>query len=417
MGRGVDILRMLRRSLPSLVLAALLGSCAEETPPSTWSSEELQSPTGADSGEPFLSASGDAVYMSWLERSSEGAHDFLFARFAGGAWGESTLIESSDRFFVNWADFPSVVPGPDGSLWAHWLQRGEQGGYDYGVRVTRSLDAGATWSEPWIPHEDGTSTEHGFVSSAPLEGDMAFVWLDGRNFAPGASGRPPTDEMSLFLRSMSATGPSGPETLLDARVCDCCQTDAAVAGTGPVVVYRDRSPAEIRDIYITRRLDGEWTEGRPVHADGWETGACPVNGPAVAARGDTVAVAWFTAADDIPRVKVAFSRDSGARFGEPSVVDDGDPSGRVDLLMLDDGSVLVSWLERTGGEWAEVRVRHVTQGGGVGESLRVSTSSSERASGFPRMVRTPEGTVLVAWTDVAGSAPRVRLAIVHEVTP
>lgn len=154
-----------------------------------------------------------------------------------------------------------------------------------------------------------------------------------------------------------------------------------------------------------------------MHVDGWETGACPVNGPSVAARGESVAVAWFTAADDVPRVKVAFSDDAGERFGEATVVDDGDPSGRVDLLMLADGSVLVSWLERTGGEWAEVRVRHVTAGGAMGESLGVSASSSERASGFPRMIQAPDGAVFVAWTDVGGPVPTVRVATVEQVAP
>jgi hypothetical protein len=98
-------------------------------------------------------------------------------------------------------------------------------------------------------------------------------------------------------------------------------------------------------------------------------------------------------------------------------VDDGNPAGRVDLLMLEDGSVLVSWLERTGGEWAEVRMRHVAANGRIGESLSVSASSSERASGFPRMVRAPAGDVLVAWTDVGGEAPRIRAALVQLVTP
>jgi hypothetical protein len=207
------------------------------------------------------------------------------------------------------------------------------------------------------------------------------------------------------------------ETLVDARVCDCCQTDAAVTAAGPVVVYRDRSPDEIRDIYVTRWEGHSWSEGRPVYDDGWETGACPVNGPAVAARGERVAVAWFTAAGGEARVKLAFSRDSARSFGEPVIVDEGDPAGRVDLLMLEDGAVLVSWLERAGGEWADVRTRYVTPGGSMSESLSVSASSSERASGFPRIIGAPEGGALVAWTDVAGEAPRVRVAHVAVGTP
>jgi hypothetical protein len=166
---------------------------------------------------------------------------------------------------------------------------------------------------------------------------------------------------------------------------------------------------------MTRLVSGEWTEGRAVHADGWETGACPVNGPSVAARGDDVVVAWFTAAGGVPRVNVAFSGNAGRSFGEPVGVDSGDPAGRVDVLLLEDGAALVTWLERTGGEFAEVRMRHVSQGGRLGDPVSVRSSSSGRASGFPRMVEMPEGRVLLAWTDAERTLPQVRLAVVELV--
>lgn len=376
----------------------------------TLSVEAVESPAGGGSGEPFLSSAGDTIYFSWLQSAGARGHELRFARFHDGRWGEPRVIAESDRFFVNWADFPSVSPGPGGRLWAHWLERGEGGGYDYGIRITRSEDGGLTWSEPWTPHEDGTPTEHGFVSTVAVDGKLGFLWLDGRSFVPGPDGAAATSEMALYFRLADARGPAGPETLVDGRVCDCCQTDMAVLPSGAVAVYRNRSPEEIRDIYAVRLLDGVWAEPRVVHEDGWETAACPVNGPAVAARGENVAVAWFTAAGGVPRVKVAFSDDEARSFSRPVVVDGGNPAGRVDLLMLDDGSVLVSWLERTGGEWAEVRLRHVDAGGRAGQSVSVSTSSAERASGFPRLIGAGDGTVLVAWTDVAEMAPRVRVA-------
>jgi hypothetical protein len=199
-------------------------------------------------------------------------------------------------------------------------------------------------------------------------------------------------------------------------VCDCCQTDAVLTSAGPLVVYRDRTKDEIRDIYVTRLVGGEWTEGRPIHGDGWETDACPVNGPAAASAGDDIAVAWFTAAGGVPRVQLAFSSDAGVRFGEPIPVDDGNPAGRVDVVMLDDGSALVSWLERTGEDRAEVRVRRVDRDGRAGGYLTVSGSSSERASGFPRIASAGADRILVAWTDVSTPASEVHTAIV-EVTP
>jgi hypothetical protein len=160
-------------------------------------------------------------------------------------------------------------------------------------------------------HSDTSATEHGFVTSVPLEDGRAFAWLDGRAFATASR---EDAETSLYFRSLAAGGPTGSELPLDARVCDCCQTDAATTDSGPVLVYRDRSPEEIRDVHVVRWTDGGWSEPSAVHEDGWETGACPVNGPAVDANGRQVVVAWFTAAQGVPRVKIAFSRDAAERF-------------------------------------------------------------------------------------------------------
>jgi hypothetical protein len=322
-------------------------------------------------------------------------------------------VEHSASFFVNWADYPSVVVDSSRRLWAHWLLRGGAGGYDYGIRVAHSDDGGATWSEPWTPHDDGTSTEHGFVSILPMDDGIGLSWLDGRKYAAGADGTPPTREMTVRFRTVDGSGAPGAEQTLDERSCDCCQTDAAMAEEGPVVVYRDRTEDEIRDIYITRWSADGWTPGAPVHSDGWVIAGCPVNGPAVGARGRSLAVAWFTAAGDVPRVKVAFSADGGATFGEPLQIDGGDPAGRVDLVLQEDGSALVSWLERTGGEGAEVRLRRVGEDGTMSGALTVATSSSGRASGFPRMAQVAGGDLIMAWTDILSDVARVRVVRVE----
>lgn len=369
----------------------------------------MTSPAGSGSGEPRLSETDDGLLLSWLEQAGDGSHELRFAHLDGSAWSEAMPIVGSDRFFVNWADFPSVSAAPDGSLWAHWLARGSQGGYDYSVQVARSLDGGGTWTDPWTLHEDASPTEHGFVSTVRTGDRLGFTWLDGRKYVPAADGSPATEEMSLYFRDVGPDGAPGAEMLVDGRVCDCCQTAAALTSDGPLVVYRDRTEAEVRDIYVARMVDGSWTEGRPVSNDGWVIGGCPVNGPAVVASERSVAVAWFTAPNDEARVKVAFSSDAGATFEAPVVVDDGNPGGRVDLVMMDDGSVVVSWLERTGGEGAEVRIRRVRPDGSASASASVTHSSAERASGFPQLARDAAGLVM-AWTDVAPEQPVVRVA-------
>jgi hypothetical protein len=193
--------------------------------------------------------------------------------------------------------------------------------------------------------------------------------------------------------------------VLDPRVCDCCQTSAARARDALVVAYRDRSAAEVRDVATVRYAGGRWSEPAIVAADGWVINGCPVNGPAVAADGARVAVAWFSAPGDQGRVQVAFSSDSGASYAAPVRVDDGRPIGRVDVVLLASGDALVSWIEQAA-PGAEVRLRTVSPSGRRGPALTVAPSSEARSSGFPRMERAgPE--VVLAWRDAA-DPPRVR---------
>jgi len=371
---------------------------------------ELDSPAGANSGEPRLTLGPDGALLSWLEAAPEAGHDLKVAGLSRDGWTPTNTVASSEHFFVNWADFPSVYASADGALQAHWLARGEQGGYDYAIHTARSTDGGETWGEPWTLHEDDSPTEHGFLSGVRNGDRLGFTWLDGRAYVPGPDGAPATEEMSLRYREIGPDGSPGPELLVDGRVCDCCQTSAAMTSDGPVVVYRNRTEDEIRDIYIARMVDGAWQEGHAVSDDGWHIAGCPVNGPVVVADGAAVAVAWFTAPEDVARVKVAFSRDGGQTFGTPVVVDDGNPMGRVDLVKAGDDRVLVSWLEAVPGGAAEVRLREVSAAGATTGSASITASSSERASGFPQLIRDRNGDLVMAWTDVSGGEGRVRVA-------
>jgi hypothetical protein len=191
-------------------------------------------------------------------------------------------------------------------------------------------------------------------------------------------------------------GTPGEEVVIDGRACDCCQTAAAVTENGPIVAYRDRTENEIRDVVISRFVDGRWTAPRPVHHDGWRIDACPVNGPQADAEGRVAIVAWYTAANDSPRVQLAFSDDAGATFAAPVRVDDGEPLGRVDVLLTAAGDALVVWLERAGDD-AEIRARLVTRDAAL-PSRVIAHTSAQRPSGFPRMARSGD-RVLIAWTD------------------
>ena len=396
------------------------GTPGTEQPPGVLAAAELDNPATPGSGQPFLEPVDDGVWMSWTEPSPAGHRVAVsFHDVREGGWGPSRTIAEGDAFFVNWADFPSVRVFGD-RLFAHWLWRGGQGTYDYGVRVAWSDDRGATWSRALTPHEDGTPTEHGFVSFFPRGDEVWAAWLDGRQMVE------PWGPMSLRARMVALNAqpgastpgatahtatPPGPETIVDTMTCECCQTAAAVAGDVPVVAYRDRAEGEIRDIHVSRLVDGAWTPSEAVHDDGWVFGGCPVNGPAMAAQGANVTVAWFTAPNNEPRVNVAFSSDGAQSFGPPVRLDPGHALGRVDVALLDDGSALVAWLaEGAGsGQGAAIVSRRVAANGSMSDPVTLADTDAARASGFPRIARLGDARLMLAWTDPKGEG-RVRTA-------
>lgn len=368
--------------------------------------DSLASPAGPGSAEPNLAVGPDGrVYMTWLEPADSG-HALRFSVHDGSKWAPAKTIVARRDFFVNWADFPSLVVLKGGGLAAHWLQRNGPGTYAYGVRIAQSNDGGNTWGAPVIPHRDSSKTEHGFVAMWRERGQLGAVWLDGRKFSK--EGHDAGNEMMLVTTTLLPDGTRGPEVRLDERTCDCCQNAVAVTNSGPIVAYRNRTPDEIRDIYVARRVGGKWLAGVPVNNDNWKIAACPVNGPALAARGNRVALAWFTAAGDSARVKVAFSDDAGGTFGAPVRVDGGNPAGRVDVALLPDGGAVVTWVERIGGDTAAVRARRIARDGRPGAPKTIASNSAARASGFPKTA-VSGANLMFAWT-VPGRPSTVRVA-------
>lgn len=360
-------------------------------------------PAGPGAMAPSLTAAGKDLLLTWLEPlgplKEPTGHQLRFARLSAAGWSKPSTVASGPGFFANWADFPGVGQAPDGSLTAHWLAKTGDDTYAYGIYLARSADGGATWSKTGMLHDDKVPAEHGFVSWLPEPAGLRAFWLDGRETAKKGP-------MTLRTALLDKGTPSQSE-LVDDRVCDCCQTGAALAAGGPVVAFRDRTAGEIRDIYVVRRTASGWSKPVRVGADNWKIPGCPVNGPAIAASGKQVAVAWFTGAPPAgPRIQLALSNDGGATFGKPVLIDGGKPLGRVDLV-LDGADAIVSWMSLVG-ENAAIRLRRVSPAGKMGVPLTIAATSSARGSGFPRLA-VQEGRLHIAWVEEGDQGRRVRM--------
>lgn len=402
-------------SVTALFFVAQLAGSGQQAS-GTWDLRptSLSTPAGADSAQPQLSTSKRGTILSWVERKGTESALKFSERTSGGQWSPAQVVATGHDWFVNWADVPSVMRLDNGTLVAHWLQKSGADTYAYDVRLSYSSDNGKTWSKSFTPHHDGTKTEHGFATLFQMPGaGLGLVWLDGRNMKPGehdgGHGAGAQDEMSLRFGAFDMSWKQTADAPLDARVCECCPTTVAMTAEGPIVAYRDRSKDEVRDIYITRLENGKWTDPKPVHADNWKIPACPVNGPALSARGRDVAIAWFNAKDDQPHAFAALSSDAGRTFSTPVRVDDAASLGRVDVELLPDGSAAAAYMEFAD-QKASFRVRVIRSDGSRSNPITVAGMAGNRSSGYPRMVL--QGNELVfAWTERDGRASRVQTSV------
>ena len=329
------------------------------------------------------------------------------------AWTSPLPIVTSSLLQENWADFASVIPGTDGALTAQWFQRAGPDAHGYDGWFSRSEDGGRSWRAP-------ARLGHEFVALAPLAaGRTLAVWLEGDPArAPGTHPKAHgahAGGMRLLGRLLAPDGAALRDWVLDPEACDCCQNTATTLGDGRVfVAYRGRTRAEIRDsrYLVFDPATSSWSRPASLRDDGWLIPACPVNGPAADALGGALAVAWFTAAGGQPRVQARYSADGARTLGAHLALDLGRPMGRLDTVVLADGSAVVTWLEAgSGASEAGLYARRLFPDESLSKPLLIADSSQARSSGFPRTARHGADEILVAWTEV-GEQPRVRLSVV-----
>jgi hypothetical protein len=326
---------------------------------------------------------------------------------------------SGQGWFANWADFPALVVLDNGDWLAHWLQR-SGAGHAYDIRMTRSRDAGKSWDEPFILHDDNTRSEHGFVAFAPVATDVArVVWLDGRHTTAalahdGHAHHQGGTAMSLRSAIVGRGGVTASEQI-DDRVCDCCQTDSVRIGRQALVVYRDRSADEIRDVKFLRHDGERWHEAMSVFDEKWRIAGCPVNGPAIAAQGERVIVAGYSEAGGVPAIRVRSSSDAGRHWHDVVRLPGADTLGRLDAVALGAGGFAVSRLDEVDGQ-VELRLSLHDDTGAVLRTHTLATLPSGRLTGFPRMAASGD-TILIAWTQPEDGKPRIRAALIGIGSP
>jgi hypothetical protein len=362
-------------------------------------------------GGSLTTAPDGSVYLSWLEPAGADAYALKFSRYdaAKNTWSNARTISQGKDWMVNWADFPVLSSQANGHLTAVWFVNAAGGGAaghhggTYHPEFSVSRNGGANWSKPRRITRQSESVE--FVALQPTaDGRLLALWLDSRNRATNG------DRQSLYANFI---GSDTPDMLVDDAVCDCCQITTSLTPSGVIAAFRGRTTDEMRDIRLVEYRDGQWTKPRPLHADRWNITGCPVNGPQLFSRGAQVAATWFTAARSQPRVFTKISTDGGENFGAPLRIDLGKPQGRVDNVILADGTVLVTWLETgtSDGKGGGIYLRTISPTGQLAEPRLLAAATDSRAGGFPRMTVLDAKRVLLAYTLEADPSRIVTLLV------
>lgn len=370
--------------------------------------EYQQPPVKGNSALPRLFSNGESLYLSWVEKKDT-TNVLNYSRLDESGWSPAEEIISGDDWFVNWADFP-VIAENNGNILTSFLQKSADGTYTYDVKLNLFSALENTWKKNFILHNDGTQSEHGFLSVRPYVDNSFFItWLDGRETTGGHGGQ---GAMTLRGAIVFEDGTIDYDTLLDDRVCDCCNTSSAIGPDSELIVaYRDRSEEEIRDISVVRWTAEEgWMESQSIGNDNWKIAGCPVNGPSLDSHGKSVALAWFTAAGEEAKVNVVFSRDLGASFGEVFRLDGGNATGRVELAMISEDKAAVVWMEPSE-EDELLLLQLVGPEGKTGDLFEVAKTSSERASGFPQ-IEVLGDNLYLAWTVLEGDRTQIRTRVI-----
>jgi hypothetical protein len=379
--------------IPVIFLNGLIAGCASTNshPLTAEFVREIWSPARTGSFSPRVTAMQDgSTVLTWLEPENERTAALRYSFWRGGNWSAPATIVTAP-FSRHPSEAPGVIALSKTNFIAYWSQKPPNEKIrtqEVDVYFAVSTDEGIHWTAPALANIAGTGEESSYPSAAPVDANhAALVWLDGANWKK-------QKRVSLMSRVVQSDGSTTEATVIDPDTCTCCPTSMVQTSSGLLAAYRGHTPENIRDISLLHNVQGRWSQPRIVHADNWHFQGCPVNGPNLDVNGTTTALIWFSAPQDQPEVKVAFSDNGNSNFGAPIRIDEGNVIGRAQVVLLPERTALAFWVENKSGT-TRLLGRRVHDSGTLEPSFEVARGVG---LGYPHTVRLAKGAA-VTWAD------------------
>jgi hypothetical protein len=351
---------------------------------------ENTGPTGAGStgsGASNTAPASAQIVLSWT-------------RDDGRTWSNPiAVLRTPEPVEANGEGRPKLAFGPGGQFYLSYTRPSTKP-HTGDIRFVRSIDGGATFSEPVTLQSDTAQTGHRFDSIIVDHNGRIFVaWIDKRDLdAARRAGRPYRGAAIYYTVSRDEGRSFAPDAKVADHCCECCRIALALTPGGEVVaMWRHIFEPNVRDhAMATLPLSGPPGAVTRVSFDQWKIDACPHHGPSVAldhaGRRHQV---WFSAGSDDSAVFYA-STDVQGVLGKPV------PLGAVQAehgeLAVAGSRIVIVWKEFDG-KLARVVARHSSDGGATWQHQLLATSAG--SSDHPHLVRRGTELCLVWNTEQA----------------
>jgi len=355
------------------------------------------------------------LYLFAVYEQNSNARLGLLKSENGGDTLEPTIVPISgeDVSILSHGEQSPRVAMTRTGIYALWQQMADAGSGR--IMSARSLSWGESFDNPVQVSDKGVRGYRGFASiGVGPNGDLYAVWLDERD-----NSDPNQDTSSIYLaKSLDRGATFGRNLRIAEHACPCCRPSLAFGPHGELfVAWRRVFSGEIRDMVVSTSRDGGQTFAEPVrvHDDGWKLNGCPDSGPALAETNSDLYIAWMTEGTDArPRIQLARSVDAAPSFSEPrdisrDILDPNHPA----LVSGSDGTLWLVFQGRVpsaNGNWNKTQGYVVQIASDGSPSLAGPIPGSESSISYPTLALGSGERMFLAWTQPKGNQQTVILS-------
>ena len=252
------------------------------------------------------------------------------------------------------------------------------------------------------------------IATGP-DGKIFAAWLDRRNADP--------EFKQVFMAVSEDGGRTfGENYLISDSACPCCRPDIAFLDGGKTVVVTHRqdvlpsdytNPAHLRDHVMIRSVDGGKTFSDPVliSDDGWVASFCPGSGISIDVDSENrIHTVWWTGGrmPDEAGIYYTHSEDGGKSFAPRQLLSEA-PAHTVlhTQVAVDKNDMVYAIWQGISEDRAQLFFVHGSAGAGEWSPTHQVNESTWNV--FYPMVTVNEEKLYVAWTERKGEASRVKL--------